>query len=94
MSMLRKFGLLFITTLLIFGSVAVIGWIGFQEHIRSLARSFSREQVAQETVAEDEAKAKALADHSTVESREEATAIVDTLEQRLSSLENDDLPEE
>lgn len=90
-----KKALLTIAIVLLFaGSAGMIGWIGFQERFRLLARSFQRELTGQDTSVDTEAQAKALADHTVIETSEEAGVLVDVLEDRLTGLESDGLPEE
>lgn len=92
--MWKKVALTFLTVLLLASTVAMIGWIGFQEHFRLLARSFQKELTAQKDDAlTQEAKQKEM-DHTVIETKGEAKILIDTLELRLRSLESDDLPED
>lgn len=88
--------LLFSSLILILlgGSIAVIGWIGFQEHFRLLARSFQNEAKDGERQVEEERQEELLRDHQTIETGKEAGLILNDIEGWLRGLESDGLPEE
>lgn len=92
--MWKKIALTTLTLLLLAGTVAIIGWIGFQEHFRLLARSFQKELMTQkEQMLTQEEKQKEM-DHTVIETKGEAKILIDALESRLRSLESDNLPED
>lgn len=90
----KKAALGLATTFFVVGSVAMIGWIGFQEHFRLLARSFQKEFSHQSQATDAENETKALADRTIIETPAEAGMLIDTIEGRLAGLEADGLPEE
>ncbi len=94
MTRLKQIGLAVLITLMFVGSGAMIGWIGFQEHFRLLARSFQQEAAEVDEAQARAEEAQALQDHSVIETPSEAEQVLELLEGRLRALERDDLPEE
>lgn len=80
--------------LLLAGSIGVIGWIGFQEHFRLLARSFQKESTRFQLQSQQDAADQKFEDHSVIETKREAQVFVNDLLGRSTGLENDDLPEQ
>lgn len=76
------------------GALAMIGWIGFQEHFRLLTRSFEKEQAVEAGSARAADVERKSQDHSVIETRAEAQAFLSDLRGGLTGLESDDLPEE
>lgn len=91
MSLIKTISLVVGTTLFLGGAVAVIGWIGFQEHFRLLTQSFRTREVSQPAV---ETGAEPAQGSRVVETVAEATVLIEAIETQLSSLEEDGLPAE
>lgn len=76
------------------GSIGVIGWIGFQEHFRLLARSLQRENAQNQFQVKKDSHDQKMQDRSVIETKQEAKLFIGELQGGLTGLENDDLPEE
>lgn len=91
--MWKKILLIAVIALLVLGSVAMIGWIGFQEKIRLAVRSFEKEQGEEQEVVRTESDPSEK-DHTVVETKKEAVDVVGHLEGIMRTLEEDNLPNE
>ncbi len=93
--MWKKLSLGIMIALFFLGTLAMIGWIGFQERIRLAVQAL--EQDGEETKAQTDEMKEAdpkSEDHTQIETKEEAEKVIKRLEGFTRTLEEDNLPTE
>lgn len=91
--MWKKVSLGILIALFFLGSIAMIGWIGFQERLRLALQSFEQEEKKQEADLPQVTNQES-ADYSRIETKREAEEVVKRLEGFTRTLEEDNLPSE
>jgi len=97
MSMWKKISLGILTAFFMVMTIGLIGWIGFQEHVRLALKSLQQEfssHVPSIDPAQQELLAAQEADHAVIETATEARQVVSHIEGLLRSLEEDNIPTE
>lgn len=93
--MWKKLSLGVLIALFFLGTLAMIGWIGFQERIRLAVQSLEQDgEEAKTQTDEREEKDPKLEDHTQIETKEEAEKVIKRLEGFTRTLEEDNLPTE
>lgn len=93
--MWKKLSLGVLITLFFLGTLAMIGWIGFQERIRLAVQSLEQDGEETKTQTDErEEKDPKLEDHTQIETKEEAEKVIKRLEGFTRTLEEDNLPTE
>lgn len=90
MSMWKKIALTLSIAGMIVASIAVIGWITFQEKIRLAVQEYKADQQSIQTLDKDPS----ASDHAVIETKEEAMTVVKQLEGLLRTLEENNIPTE
>lgn len=91
--MWKKVSLGILIALFFLGSIAMIGWIGFQERLRLALQSFEQEEKKQEADLPQVTNQESV-DYSRIETKTEAEEVVKRLEGFTRTLEEDNLPSE
>ena len=91
--MWKQVSLGILIALFFLGSIAMIGWIGFQERLRLALQSFEQEEKKQE-VNSSQVMDQENIDYSRIETKKEAEEVVKRLEGFTRTLEEDNLPSE